>query len=47
MCFCCNSTYGKYGEIKNGCTMKCVGNVQQTCGNSLVNSIYKTMIGKS
>ena len=46
MCFCGDSlNFGIYGESK-ACTIPCVGNPSQICGNSLVNSVYETSLGK-
>jgi hypothetical protein len=45
MCFCSNSTYGKYGRSII-CNVPCVGNSGQTCGGILANSIYKTALSK-
>ena len=41
MCFCSNSSYGKYG-LATSCNVKCTGDAMQICGSISANSIYKT-----
>ena len=45
-CYCGNSIYAKYGHIYNSnCSVMCIGNTSQTCGNYVLNSIYRTSLG--
>jgi hypothetical protein len=44
-CFCGNS-YGRSGP-STGCTYKCAGNANQTCGGFWANSVYQLLPGGS
>ena len=45
MCFC-DTAYGMYGKGDLPCNVTCLGNQDQICGGTLLNSIYKTKLSK-
>ena len=44
ICFCDNATYGRFGAALK-CQMNCAGNVNQKCGDTNRNSVYRTSLG--
>ena len=44
-CYCGNS-YGSYLNLTDeSCSLKCLGNNEQTCGDKMVNSVYEIYPG--
>ena len=44
-CYCGNS-YGSYLHLTDeSCSLKCLGNNEQTCGDKMVNSVYEIYPG--
>ena len=42
----CGNSYDRLGEDIDGCNQKCTGDITQTCGARLRNSVYQLHIGK-